>query len=302
MEDFGSRGPDALHTCLEEVCSCDAIVVLLGHRYGSLVPELGLSYTEAEYERAQECDVEVFAYVKAGFDQAWEHDDEPLRLLAFRNALEDAHTIRRPYFADADELGQRVREDIGRWANALTRRPRFFGRPGAVRDRHAYAAGSAKQLQLRLHPFRIGLVDLSVLDSYDYRIEGTKRVRDKVFAVHDQLLEQSGLPIIFNQIQSDAPDRDSLVDARVQQITEHTDLLIFIAKGEADLPAVSRFAGSTPPRSIWYPQRLDPPDVPADAHRRPYTDSDLNDCSLALRIIDFTLRRIDRHLVETAGI
>ena len=49
MEFFGARANQPIETCLEEVRRSDIIVVLVGHRYGSFVPDLGISYSEAEY-------------------------------------------------------------------------------------------------------------------------------------------------------------------------------------------------------------------------------------------------------------
>jgi hypothetical protein len=40
MEFFGARAEQPIETCLQEVRASDVLVVIVGHRYGSIVPEL----------------------------------------------------------------------------------------------------------------------------------------------------------------------------------------------------------------------------------------------------------------------
>src|SRR5688500_11124526 len=49
MELFGARAGQPTETCLQDVRASDVLVVIVGHRYGSIVPELGISYSKAEY-------------------------------------------------------------------------------------------------------------------------------------------------------------------------------------------------------------------------------------------------------------
>ena len=51
MEFFGARAEQPIETCLQEVRASDVLVVIVGHRYGSIVPEFGISYSEAGYRR-----------------------------------------------------------------------------------------------------------------------------------------------------------------------------------------------------------------------------------------------------------
>lgn len=64
MELFGARPEIPLDTCLQEVRSSDVAVVLLGHRYGSVVPKLGISYSEAEYNEARRLDIPCLVYIR----------------------------------------------------------------------------------------------------------------------------------------------------------------------------------------------------------------------------------------------
>ena len=52
MEGFGARPTIPLDVCLRELQSSDIVVLLVGPRYGSLLPQ-GISYTHAEYREAQ---------------------------------------------------------------------------------------------------------------------------------------------------------------------------------------------------------------------------------------------------------
>jgi hypothetical protein len=53
MEFFGARDEMPLETCLREVAQSDVMVLVVGCRYGSTVPDLGISYSEAEYNEAR---------------------------------------------------------------------------------------------------------------------------------------------------------------------------------------------------------------------------------------------------------
>ena len=41
MEFFGARSDQPIEACLEQVRCSNVLVVIVGHRYGTLVPELG---------------------------------------------------------------------------------------------------------------------------------------------------------------------------------------------------------------------------------------------------------------------
>jgi hypothetical protein len=64
MERFGAQAYPALDVCLGELADCKVMILLLGGRYGSVVPDLGISYTEAEFRYAQEHDIPVLAFLK----------------------------------------------------------------------------------------------------------------------------------------------------------------------------------------------------------------------------------------------
>src|SRR5262245_1038742 len=52
MERFGAQPNVPLDVCLNELCDSDAVVLIIGPRYGSLLPQ-GIPYTQAEFTEAQ---------------------------------------------------------------------------------------------------------------------------------------------------------------------------------------------------------------------------------------------------------
>lgn len=49
MELFGARTERPIDVCLREVRQSDVLVVIVAHMYGSLVSDMGISFSEAEY-------------------------------------------------------------------------------------------------------------------------------------------------------------------------------------------------------------------------------------------------------------
>jgi hypothetical protein len=51
MEFFGARPDRPIDVCLAEVARSSVLIVIVGHKYGSLVPGESISFSEAEYQR-----------------------------------------------------------------------------------------------------------------------------------------------------------------------------------------------------------------------------------------------------------
>src|SRR5688500_7353286 len=60
MERFGAQPNVPLDVCLNELRNSHAMVLLIGPRYGSVLPQ-GISYTHAEFREAQGVGIPVFA-------------------------------------------------------------------------------------------------------------------------------------------------------------------------------------------------------------------------------------------------
>src|SRR5690349_21641750 len=85
MEFFGARASQPIETCLKEVQASDVLVVIVGHRYGSLVPNLGISYSQAEYDEGFKLNKPCLVYIRDEnvpiLPKYMERDPEKLRLL-----------------------------------------------------------------------------------------------------------------------------------------------------------------------------------------------------------------------------
>lgn len=122
MEFFGARQGQPIETCLEEVRRSDLLVVLLGHRYGSLVPGLGISFSEAEYREGQRLVKPCLVYLRGDdvpvLPRHIERDPEKIRLLdRWRADLTARHTVAQ--FSNAPQLAVQVAADLSRAVRAL---------------------------------------------------------------------------------------------------------------------------------------------------------------------------------------
>jgi tetratricopeptide (TPR) repeat protein len=116
MEFFGARAGRPIEVCLEEVRNSDLLVVIVGFKYGSLPPGLGISYSQAEYEEGARSEKPCLVYVRDDnvpiLAKFVERDPDKLRLLdAWRRTLNAKHTVAK--FEDWPRLAVQVAADIG---------------------------------------------------------------------------------------------------------------------------------------------------------------------------------------------
>jgi Domain of unknown function (DUF4062)/TIR domain len=117
MEYFGARDDRPIETCLAEVRRSDILVVVVAHRYGTLVTGQGISYSEAEYQEAHELGKPCFVYFLADdvpvLPSRVERDPDKMRKLEqWKQQLTDRHTIAT--FRSGQELAVQVAADLGR--------------------------------------------------------------------------------------------------------------------------------------------------------------------------------------------
>ena len=122
MEFFGARPGVPIETCLAEVRQSDILVVIVGHRYGSLVRSVGISFSEAEYEEGfrlgKPCLVYMLDENVPVLPKNIERDPDKLRLLErWKDLLRERHTIAT--YANTHDLAVRVAADLGRTIQAL---------------------------------------------------------------------------------------------------------------------------------------------------------------------------------------
>jgi len=117
MEFFGARAEQPIETCLQEVRASDVLVVIVGHRYGSIVPELGISYSEAEYSEGFRHGKPCLVYMRDEnvpiLPKHMERDPEKLKLLErWKETLQSRHTVAA--FQDGSRLAVQVAADLAR--------------------------------------------------------------------------------------------------------------------------------------------------------------------------------------------
>lgn len=116
MEYFGSSSETPLNVCRNKLSECQLMILLLGVSYGSIEPLSGKSYTELEYEYAEQLGIPVLAYEA---DLSSPNTSIPLdsidyenkaRLDLFKSLVEQKHLISR--FTSIDDLGKRIAHDV----------------------------------------------------------------------------------------------------------------------------------------------------------------------------------------------
>jgi Domain of unknown function (DUF4062) len=112
MEFFGARDEQPIGICLDEVRASDLLVVIVGLKYGSLPPGMGISYSQAEYEEGARCLVYVRDDNVPILPKYVERDPDKLRLLeAWKKTLNARHTVAK--FENCPRLAVQVAADLG---------------------------------------------------------------------------------------------------------------------------------------------------------------------------------------------
>lgn len=122
MEFFGARANQPIETCLAEVRRSNILVVLVGHRYGTLVPELGVSYSEAEYAEGHKLKKPCLVYIRDDnvpvLPKHMERDSDKFRLLEnWKSTLQQRHTVAS--FQESKDLAVQVAADLSRTISEL---------------------------------------------------------------------------------------------------------------------------------------------------------------------------------------
>jgi hypothetical protein len=116
MEFFGAQPGRPIDVCLEEVRKSDLLVVIVGLKYGSLPPGMGISYSQAEYEEGVRLEKPCLVYLRDDdvpiLAKYVERDPDKLRLLeAWKQTLNGRHTVAK--FENWPRLAVQVAADIG---------------------------------------------------------------------------------------------------------------------------------------------------------------------------------------------
>jgi hypothetical protein len=117
MEYFGARPNQPIETCLEEVRSSDLLVVVVGHRYGSIAKGIGVSFSEAEYNEGFRLQKPIHAYVRDDsvpvlVKHVERDSSKQEQLEKWKRTLADRHTVCT--FRESSDLALQVAADLSR--------------------------------------------------------------------------------------------------------------------------------------------------------------------------------------------
>lgn len=110
MEKFFASNHQSKDVCLKKLQECDAIIVILGFKYGSIDKSDEISFTEIEYNTAKILGLPVFVFQKCQPDGSWrskETDtDRSNKLLAFKSRLDEENY--RVTFVEPQQLATEI--------------------------------------------------------------------------------------------------------------------------------------------------------------------------------------------------
>ena len=110
MEKFFASNHQSKDVCLKRLQECDAIVLILGFKYGSIDKAEGVSFTEIEYNTAKSLGLPVFVFQKCRSDGSWRSEetdtDRSNKLLAFKSRLDTENY--RVTFATPQQLAKEI--------------------------------------------------------------------------------------------------------------------------------------------------------------------------------------------------
>ncbi len=150
-----------------------------------------------------------------------------------------------------------------------------------------------------MYPFRIGLVDLAVLDQPVYDEVGSRRLRNKVLEVREEMANRGTNVFVFNEIPAGGGEADAVVAHRLEELKATTDEIVCFVRGRSDAESLPKLTDAADKLSLWYPERINQVDLHGLKHEWRYTDHELTDCSLAKRVIDYLDETVSEHLVDS---
>lgn len=121
MEYFLATPKTPLATCLDELRKSDVVVVVVGLRSGSLLPDGSMTYTLAEFEQARHEHQPILGFIKNRWRNGETSPDKADALNRLKAGVESLATTTT--FTTADNLALKVIQSLDAWESE--------GRPGA---------------------------------------------------------------------------------------------------------------------------------------------------------------------------
>lgn len=300
MEDFPSSGLPPLDFCLTLVAEAEVLVLLLGYRYGVRAPEAGVSYTEAEYERAQEQGIPVLAYVRNEFEQGLEQENQSSedkdKLRAFREQVESEQVVRRPFFHSPQHLSDQVSFDLDFWESHKSLRPAFGRRSGLIRDEQRYGRETSRRSALRAIAFPVTLVNLATMDLDHFPDDRGGRLVNKMTSIEDDLRSKDIQAAIFNNLSVLTTKDRPVLEQRLRLIDRNSALIVCFSKTSQDLTRLEAFEEMQQRLVVWHPAGTILPDGIDPLYAQTYTPDDLHRCLLRIEaqkhVFDLATQRL----------
>ncbi len=123
VEDQPASGRTVEETLRELLDASDAVLFLVGHRYGAVDSRTGKSWVEKEYEAAKRLKKPSLVFLAAE-DAPWPPrfiDPDRRRIEEFRKAVASDQVVK--FFSGPDELRHAVAEALSRWVTAVEKAP-----------------------------------------------------------------------------------------------------------------------------------------------------------------------------------
>lgn len=214
MEKFGARTAPALSTCLAEVDQSDIYVGIIGFRLGSIDAESGKSFTQREYERAQELGKEIRIYladersVQFSYNQMADEPTATEQLKAFKRTLRERHTTES--FQSPADLAERLKRDIERsfgpsaatadeFGDSLRVLRRALLMPAAMNGREVHV-----RVQLTRQPYA---ASRSICELFNLRYGATVGVPVKIITPSHEEMN------VFNELYAEGDKASVLIEA-----------------------------------------------------------------------------------------
>ena len=102
----------------------DYYILIVAGRYGSIVPEESISYTEKEYKYAVENDIPILTFLcndlsKISACKMWKNDEEKVNIERFRNQLKEDRMV--AFYSDIGDLTTKI---LSALSDAIKNSPR----------------------------------------------------------------------------------------------------------------------------------------------------------------------------------
>ncbi len=102
MESFVATSQEQFEHIKDCINNCDYYILIVGGRYGSLHPELNLSYTELEFDYAKSLNKPILAFIRSDIKKCRKKDDNLENINNFRNKVQKEHLCQ--FFNNKAEL------------------------------------------------------------------------------------------------------------------------------------------------------------------------------------------------------